>query len=100
MAGALKRFLCLFLLLCLIFCNGCKKEKVQIGLMADLDSLPIAYAYLQGWLPPKIELKVFNSAPMRDSAFVSGNLVGCVSDLISAVYLADTDADVSVTRFI
>lgn len=91
----MKRFLCLFILLCLILCNGCKKEKVQIGLMADLDSLPIAYAYLQGWLPPEIELKVFNSAPMRDSAFVSGNLVGCVSDLISAIHLADTGADIT-----
>ncbi len=91
----MKRFLCLFVLLCLLFCNGCKKQKVQIGLMADLDSLPIAYAYLQGWLSHEIELKVFNSAPMRDSAFVSGNLVGCVSDLISAIHLADTGAEIT-----
>lgn len=80
--------------LCFCFSVACKKQKIKIGLMADIDSLPIAYAYLQGWLPERIELEVFTSAPMRDSAFISKNLIGSVSDLISAVQLSDTGLDI------
>ena len=81
----------------LCLCSAaCKKEKVYIGVMADLDSLPVAYAYLQGYLPKNMELQVFTSAPVRDSALLSHNLAGCVSDLLSAVQLADAGTDIRV----
>lgn len=62
--------------------------------MADVDSLPVAYAYLMGYLPENIKLEVFTSAPLRDSALISHNLIGCISDLLSAVQSADAGAEI------
>ena len=93
----MKRPICFFLALSLcIGCTACGKEKVYIGVMADLDSLPVAYAYLQGYLPEYMELQVFTAAPMRDSALLARSLAGCVSDLLSAVQLAETGAGIRV----
>lgn len=89
--------MCVLLAVWICFCSAaCKQGKIYIGVMADLDSLPVAYAYLQGYLPENMELQVFTSAPVRDSALLSHNLAGCVSDLLSAVQLADTGADIRV----
>lgn len=94
----MKRTVCVLLAFCLCVCAAaCKnKQNIRIGVMADLDSLPIAYAYLNGYLPPEIQLLVFTSAPMRDSALISHNLVGCVSDLLSAIQLAASGANIHV----
>lgn len=70
--------------------TSCKKNPPQgltVGIMPDLDSIPIIVAKQQGFLPDYVTLEIFRSPVDRDSALLSGNLDGTISDVL-AVALA------------
>lgn len=70
--------------------TSCKKNSPQgltVGIMPDLDSIPIIVAKQQGFLPDYVTLEIFRSPVDRDSALLSGNLDGTISDVL-AVALA------------
>ncbi len=58
-----------------------------MGVMTDLDSIPIIVAKQQGYFGDNIKLEIYQSPVDRDSALYSGNLDGSISDVL-AVCLA------------
>lgn len=81
--------ICLALLAGLTGCGGRDSAVLTIGVMPDLDSIPLMTAALSGSLPEEIRLEVYKSPVERDSALHSGHLDGAVSDLLAAYLAAD-----------
>lgn len=80
--------LCLALLAGLPGCGRRDQSTLRIGVMPDLDSIPLMVAALAGYLPEEIQLEVYKSPVERDSALYSGHLDGAVSDLLAAFLAA------------
>lgn len=75
-------------------------EKIVIGLMPDIDSLPFVIAQEKGFFKDEgveVRLLPFKSAMERDAALQSGNLDGAVSDLLAAAFAKSGGFDVKVT---
>ncbi len=70
---------------------GCGQQKstLRVGVMPDLDSIPLMLAAQAGYLPGNIVLEPFKSPVERDSALFSGRLDGAVSDLLAAFLAVD-----------
>lgn len=75
-------------ILCLIFIFicGCKQETptIKIGVLPDVDSIPIAVAQANGYLE-NCEIVPFKSAVDRSAAFRTGSIDLAVSDLITTI---------------
>lgn len=80
--------------------SGCSKKEatsLTIGLLPNLDSIPIILAKEKGYLDENINLEFFKSAVDRDTALQTGNIDGTASDLLSVIFLKDNNFDVLVT---
>ncbi|MCI8359945.1 MAG: ABC transporter substrate-binding protein [Clostridiales bacterium] len=80
--------LCLILLAALPGCGSKKQPVLTVGVLPDLDSIPLMTAAQSGYLPDNIHLEVYKSPVDRDSALYSGHLDGAVSDLAAACLAA------------
>lgn len=78
--------------------TGCQKaDKLTIGIMPDLDSIPIVVAEELGYFDESIDIEVYKSAVDRDSAFYSGNLDGSISDVLAACLAQEGEFPVYIT---
>lgn len=89
-------------------CGGqqaAEKSELQglaIGLMPDVDSVPIIIAEEKGYFAEeglKVDIQKFKSAMDRDAALQSGNLDGAISDLLAVAFAKAGGFDVKVTSY-
>lgn len=76
---------------------GKKQEKLVVGLMPDIDSIPLIVAKQKGYLPDNVELQMFKSAVDRDSALYSNSLDGAVSDVLAVGLARNSEFPVYIT---
>lgn len=75
-------------------------KSVTVGVMPDVDSIPIIIAQEKGFFAEeglKVEIQQFKSAMDRDAALQSGNLDGAISDLLAVAFAKSGGFDVKVT---
>ncbi|WFR56263.1 ABC transporter substrate-binding protein [Anaerocolumna sp. AGMB13025] len=79
--------------------TGCSKEKntLTVGVMTDLDSIPLIVAKQQGYFSDNVKLEIYQSPVDRDSALFSGNLDGSISDVLAVCLAKDGDFPVYAT---
>lgn len=79
--------------------TGCKKQStvLSVGVMPDLDSIPIIVAEHLGYFDDNVKLEIYKSPVDRDSAFYSGNLDGSISDVLAACLANEGDFPVYIT---
>lgn len=79
--------------------TGCKSKQttLSVGIMPDLDSIPIVVAEQLGYFDENIKLEIYKSPVDRDSAFYSGNLDGSISDVLAAGLAKEGDFPVYIT---
>lgn len=73
---------------------------LAIGVMPDVDSIPIIIAQEKGYFAEeglKVDVQQFKSAMDRDAALQSGNLDGAISDLLAVAFAKSGGFDVKVT---
>lgn len=111
-----KNLLILCLCICSLFIAACTSQTdekandsssantsditLKIGLMPDIDSIPFIIAEEKGFFKEEgvnVELQHFKSAMDRDSALQSGNLDGCISDMLAAGFAKSGGFDVKIT---
>lgn len=91
----LKKILCLFLAVVLLAATGCsakKDEKVKIGLLPIVDSLPFIVAADKGYFKAEgieVEIVNFDSALERDSALMAKAIDGTLGDILAVAALND-----------
>ena len=82
-------------------CGGNPEDKsLKIGVLPDVDSIPILIAYANGYFEEeKIQVSVesFKSAADRESALQSGSIDGAVSDMLAAAFAVNGGFDVKIT---
>ncbi|MEG1887506.1 MAG: hypothetical protein RR177_05200, partial [Oscillospiraceae bacterium] len=90
--------LLLSLILISILLCGCSENdsKLKVGVMPDYDSIPLAIAVSQGYIDDIAITVPFKSALDRDSAFYSGAIDVCVTDLMSVILAIDADREINV----
>ncbi len=78
---------------------GCSKnnEKLVVGVMTDVDSIPFIVAKQQGYLPDYVELQIFTSPVNRDGALYSNNLDGTISDVLAVCLAKESEFNVLIT---
>lgn len=77
-----------------------KSQPLSIGVMPDVDSIPLVIAKDQGYFKDEgidVDIQQFKSAKDRDSAFQAGKLDGAVSDVLAAAFAKDGGFDVKIT---
>ncbi|WP_027407133.1 MetQ/NlpA family ABC transporter substrate-binding protein [Anaerovibrio sp. RM50] len=77
-------------------------QTVTVGVMPDIDSVPIIIAQEKGYFTEeglKVEIQQFKSAMDRDAALQSGNLDGAISDLLAVAFAKSGGFDVKVTSY-
>ena len=77
-------------------------EKITLGIMPDVDSLPFVVALEKGYFKEEgleVDIQLYKSAMDRDSALQSGNLDGAVSDLLAVTFAKSGGFDVKATSF-
>lgn len=74
-----------------------ESQPLIVGIMPDLDSIPFVIAKDQGYLPVNVKLEIFKSPMDRDSAMLSGNLDGAISDMLAVVIARNGDFDAYAT---
>jgi len=93
----------LFLLFGLSACSGTgdrASEPLSIGILPDVDSIPVVIAKEKGYFEKeglKANIESFKSAVDRDSALQTGKIDGAVSDILAAVFAMDGGFDVKIT---
>lgn len=86
-------YLCLTFILLLILAAGCsgrKEDKIKIGLLPIVDSLPFYVAVDKGYFQAEgvsVELINFDSAVERDSAIQAGEIDGTLGDVLAVAAL-------------
>lgn len=73
---------------------------VRIGILPDVDSLPIQLAQRDGLYTSEgsaVELIAFRSPVERDAAFQAGELDGMVGDTLGAFFLREAGYDILIT---
>lgn len=76
------------------------QTSLSIGIMPDLDSIPIVMAENNGYFKEEgldFKLQSFKSATDRDAAIQSGQIDGAISDMLSAVFFNDNKFEVKMT---
>ena len=77
-------------------------QGIAIGLMPDIDSVPIIIAEEKGYFAEeglKVDIQKFKSAMDRDAALQSGNLDGAISDMLAVAFAKAGGFDVKVTAY-
>lgn len=93
----------ILLIICVALCGcGSSKEKtsLRVGIMPDLDSVPLIIAQERGFFKEEnvtVDIKSFKSAMDRDAALQSGNLEGTISDILAAAFAKNGGFDVKIT---
>jgi NitT/TauT family transport system substrate-binding protein len=108
----LKKYLLLAISLICVFAvmvSGCGNKQsdkelqaVTVGVMPDIDSVPIIIAQEKGYFAEeglKVNIQQFKSAMDRDAALQSGNLDGAISDLLAVAFAKSGGFDVKVTAY-
>ncbi|MBW9149499.1 ABC transporter substrate-binding protein [Clostridium sp. CM028] len=75
-------------------------KTLTIGVMPDLDSLPLIIAEHNGYFKQEgfqVKLEHFKSASDRDTALQTGKIHGAISDMLSVVFFNDNNFDVKIT---
>lgn len=95
----MKKWYCLLIVAGAFFLAACGSggrqggpEKLTVGIMPDVDSIPLIVAQEKGFFREQgvtVELVPFKSALDRDSAMQSGKLDGAVSDALAAAFAKD-----------
>lgn len=88
-----------FIFSALLLTTACSKGKntLTVGVMPDLDSIPIFVAKQQGYFDDNIKIEIYQSAMDRDSALYSGNLDGSISDVLAVCQAAEGGFSVYAT---
>lgn len=87
----MKRIICVLcaISLALVLLTGCgssPKKTLRVGVMPDLNCVPMSVAEQQGFLGANVELVLFRSAQERESALMSGAIDGCSSDMLAVCF--------------
>jgi NitT/TauT family transport system substrate-binding protein len=80
-------------------CNGKKEEKIRIGLLPIVDSLPFYVAADKGYFHAEgvsVQLINFDSAVERDSAIQAGEIDGTLGDVLAVAALNNSGAAVKM----
>jgi NitT/TauT family transport system substrate-binding protein len=97
-----KKHLCLCLLLLLLAAAGCsgnKEDKMKIGLLPIVESLPFYVALDKGYFKDEginVELIIFESALERDSAVQAAEVDGVLGDILAVASLNNSGTDVKI----
>lgn len=100
MKKVLNFLLVLIMVTSLSACTGTEKQPLSIGVLPDVDSIPLIIAQQQGYFENegiKVNIEHFKSAKDRDSAFQAGKLDGAVSDVLAAAFAKEGGFDVMIT---
>ncbi|MFV0344390.1 MAG: ABC transporter substrate-binding protein [Anaerocolumna sp.] len=83
----------------MLLLTGCKEKDstLTVGIMPDLDSIPMVVAEHLGYFDDNIKLEIYKSPVDRDSALYSGNLDGSISDVLAAGLANEGDFPVYIT---
>ncbi len=94
----------LALLSIIMLATGCAAGKpsqtLSIGVLPDVDSIPIIIAQEKGFFEKEgvdVAVEHFKSAPDRESALQAGSIDGAVSDMLSAAFLTEGGFQVKMT---
>lgn len=100
----LKKILGLILIISGLFsfwgCANAPTQTLTIGILPDLDSIPLVIAQHNGYFEEagvEVKLIKFNSARDRDSALQAGQIDGAISDVLAAAFAKDGGFDVKIT---
>jgi NitT/TauT family transport system substrate-binding protein len=101
----MKRVLKIFALTILLMTvfSGCaeqKSEKISIGVMPDVNSVPFIVAAENELFKKQgvdVDIQLFISAVERDTALQTGKIDGCVSDILAAAFAIQSGFDVKIT---
>jgi len=83
------------------YAQGGTAGSLAVGILSDLDSVPIVIADMRGFFKDagiEVRLERFSSAMNRDAALHSGALDLAVSDLLAASFALDSGLGVRVTQ--
>ena len=92
--------LIMVMLTALSACSGKKLQAITVGVLPDVDSIPLIIADNNGYFKDEnLEVKIqsFKSAMERDAALQTGNLDGAVSDILAAAFAKEGGFDVKIT---
>ncbi len=81
-------------------CTAKPSQTLTIGVLPDVDSIPIIIAQEKGFFDKEgvdVVIEHFKSAPDRESALQAGSLDGAVSDMLSAAFLTEGGFKVAMT---
>lgn len=97
-----KAILTILFSLLLTACSGAggkapANQRLTVGIMPDLDSIPFVVAQEQGYLPEYVTLEIFKSPVDRDSALMSGGLDGVISDVLAVALAQNGEFDAYAT---
>ncbi|HCW50997.1 MAG TPA: hypothetical protein DGR79_02870 [Clostridiales bacterium] len=79
--------------------DGASPEPITVGLLPIVDSLPFFVADRNGYFTEagvEVDLQVYQSALLRDTALQSGEIDGMVGDILAALALKDSGTDVRI----
>ena len=80
--------------------NNQPLKHITIGVMPDLDSLPIIIAAHNEYFKEEgmdVKIEHFKSASDRDTALQTGKIHGAISDMLSVVFFNDNGFDIKIT---
>lgn len=80
--------------------NSQPLKTLTVGVMPDLDSLPLIIANHNGYFKEEgvdVKIEHFKSAADRDTALQTGKIHGAISDMLAVVFFNDNKFDVKIT---
>lgn len=80
--------------------NSKPAQTLSIGILPDVDSIPVMIAKQQGYFEKEgvsVKVESFKSAMDRDSALQSGTIDGAISDALAAAFAKEGGFDVKIT---
>ncbi len=75
------------------------KKTITIGVMPDVESIPLIIAYRNGYFEDegvKVKIEHFKSAQDRDSALQGGRLDGVITDVVAVVFSNEGGTDLKI----
>lgn len=100
----MKKTACIFIVFAFLLSlfSGCAKpsNELKIGVLPDVDSIPIIVAKHNGYFEDEgvtIGVERFSSAMERDSALQSGAIDGAVSDMLASAFFEEGGFSVKIT---
>lgn len=79
--------------------NGEAKKTITIGVMPDVESIPLIIADRNGYFEDegvKVKIEHFKSAQDRDSALQGGRLDGVITDVVAVVFSNEGGTDLKI----